>query len=53
MKKLAQKAQAKARKQGINGDKAANNKNGSIATVLKDGKENSPAIDVGIKTLYI
>lgn len=53
MKKLAQKAQAKARKQGIAGDKIASSKNGSIAAAIKDGKENSPAIDVGIKTLYI
>ncbi|SLM39479.1 Ovarian tumour, otubain [Lasallia pustulata] len=53
MKKAAQKAAAKARKQGRAAGKAANGKNGIIAAAAKEGKENSPAIEAGIKTLYI
>ena len=53
MKKAAQKAAAKERKQGIAAGRAVNGKNGSIAAAAKKGKENSPAIEAGIKTLYI
>lgn len=53
MKKAAQKAAAKERKQGMAAGKAVNGKNGIIAAAVKKGKENSPAIEAGIKTLYI
>lgn len=53
MKKAAQKAAAKERKQGMAAGKAVNGKNGIIAAAVKNGKENSPAIEAGIKTLYI
>ena len=53
MKKAAQKAAAKERKQAMAAGKAVNGKNGIIAAAVKKGKENSPAIEAGIKTLYI
>lgn len=53
IKKAAQKAAAKERKQGAAAGKAMNGKNGIIAAAVKEGKENSPAIEAGIKTLYI
>ena len=53
MKKAAQKAAAKERKQGIAAGRAVNGKKGSSAAAAKKGKENSPAIEAGIKTLYI
>lgn len=53
MKKAAQKAAAKERKQGVAAGKAMNGKNGIIAAAVKEGKENSPAIEASIKTLYI
>ena len=53
MKKLAQKAAAKERKQCIAAGRMVNGKNGAIAVVVKKGKENSPAIETGIKTLWI
>ena len=51
IKKLAQKAAAKERKQNYALGKAINGKNGGIPIDLK--KEHSPAIETGIKTLYI
>ena len=53
MKKAAQKAAAKERKQGIAVGKAVNRKNGAIAITSKQDKENSPAIESVIRTLYI
>ena len=53
MKKAAQKAAARERKQGIASGRLGNGQHGSVPAEKKAGKENSPAIEVGIKTLYI
>ena len=53
MKKAAQKAAARERKQGIASGQLMNGQNSTVPAVEKIGKENSPAIEVGIKTLYI
>ena len=53
LKKAAQKAAAKERKQGMAVGKTANGKNGAMVIASKGGKENSPAIESVIKTLYI
>ena len=53
MKKAAQKAAAKERKQGIAAGRDVNGQMMALALAKKKGKENSPAIEAGIKTLYI
>ncbi|KAI9880624.1 MAG: hypothetical protein M1830_001975 [Pleopsidium flavum] len=58
IKKAAQKAAQKERRQGVAVGKAINGTaglkgGGGVSLVLKNGKENTPAIEAGIKTLYI
>ena len=53
LKKAAQKAAAKERKQAMATGKPANGKSGTVAILLKKDKENAPIIETGIKTLYI
>jgi len=60
IKKAAQKAAAKERKQGVAVGKAVNGTAGTKGggggggvSLVKNGKENTPAIEAGIKTLYI
>ncbi|KAI9724015.1 MAG: hypothetical protein M1812_000733 [Candelaria pacifica] len=55
LKKAAQKAAAKERKQSVGGEKPGNGiagRKGSVVAI-KTGKENGSPIEVGIKTLYI
>ena len=53
IKKAAQKAAAKDRKRGVATGKNVNASSAMVVVNSKNGKENSPILDVGIKTLYI
>lgn len=53
VKKAAQKAAAKERKQAVAAKQPTSGKNAALPFIMKPGKENAPAIEAHIKVLYI